>query len=51
MGPDRKASIMEELAFFPLLLQYDQRLSAPYVKSRLGEGLKKKQGYWCLDFC
>ena len=35
MGTDRKASVMEERASFPLLLQCDQRLSVPWVKSRL----------------
>lgn len=41
MGPDRKASVMEERASSPLLLQCDQRLSAPYVKSRLTDGKKR----------
>jgi hypothetical protein len=41
MGTDRKASVMERRASSPLLLQYDQRLSAPYVKSRLTDGKKR----------
>jgi hypothetical protein len=41
MGTDRKASVIEERASFPMLLQYDQRLAAPYVKSRLTDGKKR----------
>ena len=40
MGPDRKASVIEERASFPLLLKYDQRLADRSLGSPLAQGKK-----------
>jgi len=41
MGTDRKASVMEERASFPLLLQCDQRLADRSLGSPLAHGKKR----------
>jgi len=49
MGPDRKASVMEERASSPLLLQYDQRPADLFPGSRLTDGERRVLLSVCLE--
>ena len=49
MGTDRKATVMEERASFPLLLQSDQRLDDPSPGSPLAHGKKRLILSVCLE--
>ena len=49
MGTDRKASVIEERASFPLLLQYDQWLADRSLGSPLTHGKKRLILSVCLE--